>query len=111
MAEEQKSQHVVSLFRFRMRDLTPAQRAEYGSTAERLLKIASAMPGFISFRHYVGEDGEMLAAVEFASVEALTAWRDQPDHRRAQQRGREEFYAEYEVVNCAVISEHGYKRA
>ncbi len=109
MAEEQKPNRVVSLFRFRMRDLTPAQRQEYGSTAERLLKFASAMPGFISFRHYVGEDGEMLAMVEFASAEALAAWRDQPEHRTAQQRGREEFYAEYQVVNCAVINEYGYK--
>ena len=111
MAEEQKSRHVVSLFRFRMRDLAPAQREEYGSTAERLLKLASAMPGFISFRRYISEDGETLVMVEFASAEALAAWRDQPEHRRAQQRGREEFYAEYQVVNCAVIREYGYKHA
>jgi len=111
VAGEQKSPHVLSIFRFRMRDLSPGQSEEYGSTAERLLKIASAMPGFISFRHYVSEDGEMLVMVEFASAEALAAWRDQPEHRRAQQRGREEFYAEYQVVNCAVINEYGYKHA
>ena len=111
MAGEQKSPHVLSVFRFRMRDLSPAQCEEYGSMAERLLRIASAMPGFISFRRYVSEDGEMLVMVEFASAEALAAWRDQPEHRRAQQRGREEFYAEYQVVNCAVINEYGYKHA
>jgi hypothetical protein len=71
MAEEQKSQRVISMFRFRMRDLTPAQSEEYASTAEGLMKIASAMPGFISFRDYTGHDGEMLLVVEFASAEAL----------------------------------------
>ena len=56
MAEEYNSAHVISLFRFRMRDLTPAQRQEYRNTAERLLTLASAMPGFISFRHYTSDD-------------------------------------------------------
>jgi len=70
MAKEQNSAHVISLFRFRMRDLTPAQREEYSSTAEQLLTLASAMPGFISFRHYTSDDGELLAVVEFASAEA-----------------------------------------
>jgi hypothetical protein len=42
-----------------MRDLTPAQR-EYSSTAEWLLTLASAMPGFISFRHCTSDYGEML---------------------------------------------------
>ena len=68
-----------------MRDLTPAERDEYNGTAERLLRLASAVPGFISFRHYMSDDGEMLAVVEFASAEALTAWRDHSDHRKAQQ--------------------------
>jgi heme-degrading monooxygenase HmoA len=109
VAEEQNSEHVISSFRFRMRNLTPAQREEYNSTAEELLTPASAMPGFISLRHYTGDNGEMLAVVEFASAEALAAWRDHPGHRKAQQRGRNEFFAEYEIVNCAVMHRYGYK--
>ena len=85
MTEEHESEDVISLFRFRMRDRTPAQRIEYSSTAERLLTLASAMPGFISFRHYTSDDDEMLAVVEFASAKALIAWREHPDHRKAQQ--------------------------
>jgi heme-degrading monooxygenase HmoA len=109
MAEKQASQHVLSIFRFRMRDLTPAQSEEYGTTAERLMKIASGMPGFVSFRDFTGHDGELLAIVEFASTEALAAWRDHPEHRKAQERGRNEYYAEYQIVNCAVVHEYGYK--
>lgn len=84
MAEEQNSEHVISLLRFRMRDLTPAQHQEYSSTAERLFTLASPMPGFISYRHYTSDDGEMLV-VEFASAAALAAWRDHPEHRKAPQ--------------------------
>ena len=82
---------------------TSTQRDEYSSTAERLLTLASAMPGFISFRHYTSDDGEMLAVVEFASAEALASWRDHPDHRKAQQRGSNDFYAEYEIIYSSVI--------
>ena len=109
MAEEQNSEHVISLFRMRMRDLTPAQGEQYASTFEQLFTIASAMPGFVSFRRYASEDGETLAVVEFASAAALAAWRNHPDHRDAQQRGRNEFYAEYEIVNCAVLNKRGYR--
>jgi len=109
VAVEQKSQHVISLFRFRMRDLTAAQGEQYGAIADRLLETASAMPGFVSFRNYTAEDGEMLVMVEFASAEALAAWRDHPDHRKAQQHGRDQYYAEYQVTNCAVINQYGYK--
>jgi hypothetical protein len=49
MAEEQNSEHVLSLLRYRMRDLTPAQHQEYSSTAERLFTLASAMPASSQF--------------------------------------------------------------
>ena len=91
MAEPHDSKHVVSLFRFRTRDFSPAQREEYSSTLKHMRTLASAMPGFISFRRYTSEDGETLAVTEFASAEALAAWRDHPDHGKAQQRGRNEF--------------------
>lgn len=110
MDEEQNSQHAISLFRFRMRELTPAQSDEYRRTAERLMKIASAMPGFISFRDYASSNGELLVMVEFASAEELAAWRNHPQHREAQQLGRNEYYAEYEVVTCTVMHKYGYKR-
>ena len=61
MAEAHNSEHIISLFRFPMRDLTLAQREEYSSTAERLLTLASAVPGFISFCHYTSDDDEMLS--------------------------------------------------
>jgi hypothetical protein len=49
VAEEHNSEHIISLFRFPMQDLTLAQREEYISTAERLLTLASAMPGLSHF--------------------------------------------------------------
>jgi heme-degrading monooxygenase HmoA len=68
-----------------------------------LFTLASAMPGFISVRHYIGDDGESMLVVEFAPAAPLAAWHDHPEHRKAQQRGRDDFFGEWEVTNCALL--------
>ncbi len=57
MAEQKNSHNVVAFFRYRMNDLSAAEREEYNRTAERLYGIASAMPGFVSYREYEGQNG------------------------------------------------------
>jgi heme-degrading monooxygenase HmoA len=46
--------------------------------------------------------------VQFDSLDHQKAWRNHPDHRIAQQRGREEWYAEYHIQVCQLISEHSF---
>lgn len=109
MAQEKNPDRVISIFRFRMKNLSAAEREEYNLTAGRLLEIVNAMPGFISFREYKGHDGEFLGVTEWASAEALAAWRDNPEHRKAQERGRQIFYAEYEISICKALREYRFK--
>jgi heme-degrading monooxygenase HmoA len=109
MAEKKNPDRVISFFRFRMNDLSAAERDEYDSTAERLFKIVSAMPGFISYREYEARNGELLGITEWASAEALAAWRENPEHRKAQERGRQVYYAEYEITICTPLHEYGFK--
>ena len=109
MAERQNSNSVISIFRFRMKNLSPAERDEYNTTAERMLQIVDAIPGFISFREYRNRDGELLGITEWASAEALATWRENPEHRKAQERGRQVFYAEYEISVCAPLHQYSFK--
>ena len=83
MAEQKNPGRVISIFRFRMKNLSPAERDEYNTTAARMLKIVNAMPGFISFREYKNPDGELLGITQWASAEALAEWRENPEHRKA----------------------------
>jgi heme-degrading monooxygenase HmoA len=106
MAEQNNPERVISFFRFRMNNLSVAERDEYNTTAERLFKIVSAMPGFISYREYEANDGELLGVTEWSSAEALAGWRENPEHRKAQERGRQVFYAEYDITVCTRL--HGY---
>ncbi len=55
-------------------------------------------------------DGERLSVIEFDSEEHLTAWREHPDHRKAQVRGREKFYTEYRLTVAETIRDYGFRR-
>ena len=98
---------VVTIFRSRLR---PGVDAEYGPLAERMYRIASSLPGFVSSRDFVADDGERVAIIEFESEAAHAGWRDHPEHRRAQQRGRAEFYATYRIQVCRVDREASFPR-
>ena len=98
---------VIILFRSR---LSPDAGTEYGETVEEMMALATAMPGFVSFKSFSAPDGERISVIEFESEETLAAWRDHPDHRRAQQRGREKFYAEYHLQVCALQREARFRR-
>jgi heme-degrading monooxygenase HmoA len=112
MDQEKQPGRMMVIFRFRMREgLSAAERKEYNAIAARLTEITSAMPGFISIREYQGDKGETLGITEWASAEALAAWRDHPEHRKAQERGRELFYTDYDVTICAPLHQYSFKRA
>ena len=71
--------------------------------------IVTNMPGFISVKMFTAEDGEVLALAEFDSLDALKAWEEHPAHVVAQQRGREEFFAEYCAQICSSIREATFR--
>lgn len=98
---------VVVLFRSR---LAPDAGEEYGQTAQRMVELASAMPGFISFKSFSAPDGERISIIEFESEASVAAWRQHAEHRQAQRRGREKFYAEYHIQVCDLRRESRFRR-
>jgi heme-degrading monooxygenase HmoA len=97
---------IVVIFRTRLRE--DADLQEVGRLAERMLTIASSMPGFVSYKDFSAEDGENVSIVEFESPETLTAWREHPEHKAAQLRGREAFFAEYQIQVCEPRREYSF---
>jgi heme-degrading monooxygenase HmoA len=96
---------ILIVFRCRLRDGVSAEMERVGA---RMYELASQMPGFISYRDYVAADGEVVTAIEFESTETLAAWRDHPEHREAQRRGREEFFSEYRIQVCTVDRDYAF---
>ena len=97
---------VVITFRSRLRD---EFLDEYNETALKMLALAREMPGFVSFKSYTAEDGERISVIEFETEEHVTAWRNHPEHRTAQELGREKFYAEYHLSVSETLRSYSFE--
>lgn len=103
------SDKVVVVFRSRLRADADLQALE--AAGVRMYELASAMPGFISYKDFTAADGESVSIVEFGDEASLLAWRNHPEHLRMQQRGREEFMAEYHIQVCRPERDYSFNMA
>lgn len=94
---------VIIVFRARLRP--DADQQAMMQLGQRMYQLASSMPGYVSYKDFAAEDGENVSIVEFESHETLAAWRDHPEHKAAQQRGRDEFFSEYHIQVCNPVRE------
>ncbi|KJC33303.1 hypothetical protein UB31_04770 [Bradyrhizobium sp. LTSP849] len=93
---------IVTVFRTR---LNPGVQDEYAPMAKRMSELAQAIPGYISHKGFVADDGERVTIVEFETEEALHQWRIDPEHAKAKRRGVEAFFNEFKFQICSVIRE------
>lgn len=98
---------LLTVFRSRLRPGIDTAALEQLGT--RMHEIATAMPGFVSYRSFASADGEELTLVEFADEPSLAAWRNHPEHVAAQQLGREKFFSEYCIQVCLPLRESRFE--
>jgi heme-degrading monooxygenase HmoA len=95
---------------FRNRKRADIDAARDGADAERMEALARSQPGFLSFKDYSAEDGEVVAISEWADEAAARAWARNADHSEVQALGRAEYYAEYTLLGCDTPRIHRFKR-
>jgi heme-degrading monooxygenase HmoA len=91
---------IIVVFRSRLR---PEAREEYLVWAKRMAATVVTIPGYLSHKAFVAEDGERLTHVAFADEAALKAWALHPDHLDAKRLGRSKFFSEYSFQICSLI--------
>src|SRR5690606_4563040 len=69
--------------------------AEYQETSARMLELAQRQPGYLGVESYRNPDGTGVTISYWESREAIAAWKEQKEHRRAQERGKREWYESY----------------
>ena len=100
-----------TLFYSRLRPLSPEREADYRRKSDQLLERAQReFPGFVDAKTFVAEDGERLTIVRFEDADSQRAWASDGEHRAAQQRGRDDFYAEYRSVVCEDVREQSWSQ-
>lgn len=96
---------ILTVFRSRLR---PEIVDEYHGWAGRMSQLAKTMPGYVSHKSFVAEDGERVTIVEFESEEAQRAWSRHAEHVDAKKKGRADFYLEYKLQVCQVVREMSF---
>jgi heme-degrading monooxygenase HmoA len=96
---------IVTLFRSR---LNPGTQDEYGPLATRMSELVRDIPGYISHKGFVADDGERVTIVEFETEEALHEWRVDPERGTAKGHAIESLFAEYKFQICSVIRDQSW---
>lgn len=94
---------------FRARRTPEGLGEEYKTQLARMAEIARGMPGYISHKPFVADDGERLTLFEWESAETLQAWATHPEHVPVKKLGRQKFYAEYHLQVCELVRESRFK--
>jgi heme-degrading monooxygenase HmoA len=83
---------------------------DYGATAERMVKLAAAQPGFLGV-HSVREGPELGITVSYwRDEESIAAWRRHTEHTLVRNTGRERWYEAFEVQIAKVERSYGFRR-
>jgi heme-degrading monooxygenase HmoA len=69
--------------------------AGYEAMAGRMLELAAQQPGFLGAESARDAQGFGITVSYWTSLEAIAAWREQAEHRLAQQLGRERWYERF----------------
>lgn len=95
---------------FRARRTPEGDGEEYMHWFRRMSELARAMPGYLSHKGFVAEDGERVTLFEWETADTLRAWANHPEHVPVKQLGREKFYTEYHLQVCEVVRESKFTR-
>ena len=75
---------------FRARRAPAGVGEEYQYWFARMTELARDMPGYISHKAYVADDGERLTLFEWESADTLQAWATHPEHAAVKKLGPSE---------------------
>ena len=92
-------------------EVKPEGKEEYLQIASELRKALKNIDGFISierFQSFVNE-GKLVSLSFWDSEEAISKWRNNPDHKKAQQKGRSELFSDYRLRVAHVVRDYGPK--
>lgn len=88
-----------------------SQRTEgeqgYSEMAEKMVALASEQPGFLGIESVRNEEGIGITVSYWESEAAIQHWRENTDHRVAQETGRRVWYSEYMIRVAKVERAYG----
>lgn len=88
---------------------TAADDAGYAEAAAAMDALAAAQPGYRGITSARGADGFGITVSWWADEATAVAWREHPVHAAIRDRGRERWYASYEVAVAEVTRSYRWR--
>ena len=87
----------------------PEHKQQYLDLAAELRPILETIDGFISIERFesLTEKGKILSLSFFRDEAAVAAWRNVPQHRKTQGKGRATIFEDYRLRIAGVIRDYG----
>ncbi len=82
----------------------------YAAAAERMEELVNMQPGYLGVESVRGADGVGITVSYWESEAAILAWRQNPEHRVIQERGRSIWYSKFHTRVCRVEREYRFER-
>jgi heme-degrading monooxygenase HmoA len=82
----------------------------YEEMAVRMSELARSQHGFLGIQSARGPDGNGITVSYWKTEAAIAAWKENAEHLLAQKRGRNDWYASYEVRIARVERAYGTKQ-
>lgn len=79
----------------------------YQRMAERMIELAAEQPGFLGIETVRDHDGTGITVSYWTDRNAIKRWREQSEHRFAQELGKHKWYAAYQLRICKVEVAYG----
>lgn len=95
---------------FRNRKRADIDAPAYSRDAAEMERLAREQPGFLGFKSYCADDGEVIALSEWADEDAARAWRRVAAHAEMQARGRSDYYESYTLFAGTPSRIHHFDR-
>lgn len=80
----------------------------YAEASERMMELVGQQPGFLGIDSIRGADGVGITVSYWESEAAILAWRQHPEHRVIQARGRSIWYSAFQTRVCRVEREYRF---
>lgn len=79
----------------------------YAATADRMVELAAAMPGFLGIESTRDASGFGITVSYWENEEAIAGWRAHAEHSDARRDGRERWYEHFELRVARVERAYG----
>lgn len=96
---------IVVVFEVEMKD---GRSQEYFDIASRLKPELERIPGFISVERFESLVvlGKYVSISFWRDEEAVKAWRDQAEHRVAQEQGKDGIFADFRISVAGILRQY-----